>query len=342
MSFAATFGSVGDFISICQIAIQLSKALGDGYGSSSTEYQDLRKELDTFAQVVTYIESSRRQLESHSTNPHLLGLCKMIGSVTDQCGSLIKGYLDRVVPKYSDVLRSGKPQFALKAASKKVEWAVSERQQVQTLQAKLRSATATLIVLVGLATQQVTRLEHEAMTIKVDQVLEQQDQAQKTMVAHATALEKLSQQQHQQLSTLDERVELSVGQNSQAINLANDLLRKLVEDVQHVRYHMSNPPPPGALDPTKNLPVLLEDPLGYCLTVPMEWIKSWEVSKSMAPSAPLYRHGCRASIVYYNSDLRTLGKVRSWFEGSNLHSRTILPVKILIDWRQYRFRSVQE
>ena len=55
MSFATTFGSVGDFITVCQIAAQLNKVLGNGYGASSTEYQSLRKELDDFAQVVTYV-----------------------------------------------------------------------------------------------------------------------------------------------------------------------------------------------------------------------------------------------------------------------------------------------
>jgi len=58
MSFAATFGSVGDFITICQLAAQLSKALGDGYGGSCTEYQDLRKELDVFVQALTQVSES--------------------------------------------------------------------------------------------------------------------------------------------------------------------------------------------------------------------------------------------------------------------------------------------
>ena len=55
MPFAATFGSVGDFIAICQLAASLAKALGDGYGGSSTEYQDLRKELDIFIQVLNHV-----------------------------------------------------------------------------------------------------------------------------------------------------------------------------------------------------------------------------------------------------------------------------------------------
>lgn len=55
MPFAATFGSVGDFIAICQVAAKLGKALGNGYCGSSTEYQDLRNQLDVFVLMLTHV-----------------------------------------------------------------------------------------------------------------------------------------------------------------------------------------------------------------------------------------------------------------------------------------------
>lgn len=58
MPFAATFGSVGDFIAICQVAAKLGKALGNGYCGSSTEYRDLREELDIFVQVLTHVSAA--------------------------------------------------------------------------------------------------------------------------------------------------------------------------------------------------------------------------------------------------------------------------------------------
>ncbi|KAK8062324.1 hypothetical protein PG997_014421 [Apiospora hydei] len=54
MEVALTFGSVGDIIAICQIAIQLSRALGVGCAEASgsaKEYQDLRKDLDAFTHI---------------------------------------------------------------------------------------------------------------------------------------------------------------------------------------------------------------------------------------------------------------------------------------------------
>ncbi|KAK0631300.1 hypothetical protein B0T14DRAFT_1158 [Immersiella caudata] len=273
MSFAPSFGSLGDFVTVCQLAIQLGKALGDGFGGSSTEYQELRTGVDTLVQVLTHVEESRKQLESH---PELHGLCRMIRNVTDQCGYLIKDALDRIVPKYSDSLRAGGSTTRSVGARRKIEWAVSERQRLPLLKDKIRTASATLTVLIGLATQKVLRIEHASMAKKVDKVLETQGQVEKTVTTQFTKLEGLSQQQSQQLLALDEKVNTANSKSSSAVDLTNSLLRRLVEDVQHVKYQMSNPLPPNALDPTKELPILLEDALGYQLVVPMDWVDSWE------------------------------------------------------------------
>jgi len=58
MEVALTFGSIGDIIAVCQLAIQLAKALGvDGSGASAsaTDYQELRKDLDTFVQILMHV-----------------------------------------------------------------------------------------------------------------------------------------------------------------------------------------------------------------------------------------------------------------------------------------------
>ncbi len=55
MEVGFTFGSLGEIIAICQIAIRLRKALGLG---STREYQDLRKDLNTFVQVLMHVGDS--------------------------------------------------------------------------------------------------------------------------------------------------------------------------------------------------------------------------------------------------------------------------------------------
>lgn len=58
MSVAFTFGSFGDIIAICQIAVKLSHALGVGSraaGGSAREYQDLRQDVDNFVQILVKV-----------------------------------------------------------------------------------------------------------------------------------------------------------------------------------------------------------------------------------------------------------------------------------------------
>ncbi len=58
MEVALTFGSLGDIIAICQLAVQLSRALGLGctaVGGSAKEYQGLREDLSLFVQMLLHV-----------------------------------------------------------------------------------------------------------------------------------------------------------------------------------------------------------------------------------------------------------------------------------------------
>lgn len=56
MEVALTFGSLGDIIQLCQLAIQLGRAVGVGCGAagggSTREYQHLRHDLDVLVRVL--------------------------------------------------------------------------------------------------------------------------------------------------------------------------------------------------------------------------------------------------------------------------------------------------
>jgi hypothetical protein len=58
MEVALTFGSLGDIIAVCQMSIQLGRALGvgcGGAGGSAKEYQELRGDLDAFVQILMQV-----------------------------------------------------------------------------------------------------------------------------------------------------------------------------------------------------------------------------------------------------------------------------------------------
>lgn len=55
MEVALTFGSVGDIITICEVASKLAHAIGVGskaVGLSVKEYQELRQDLDAFVDIL--------------------------------------------------------------------------------------------------------------------------------------------------------------------------------------------------------------------------------------------------------------------------------------------------
>ncbi len=52
MEVAWTFGSLGDIIAVCQLAIKLGRAIVSSQYGSAKEYQGLRKDLDLFVKVL--------------------------------------------------------------------------------------------------------------------------------------------------------------------------------------------------------------------------------------------------------------------------------------------------
>lgn len=77
----------------------------------------------------------------------------MIESVAESCHSLVKKFLERIVPKYSDGLGSGASRSSLVRAGKRLQWAVREKGQLRAVKDKLGAATTTLTMLMLLATQ---------------------------------------------------------------------------------------------------------------------------------------------------------------------------------------------
>lgn len=55
MEVALTFGSLGDIIAVCQIAIQLGRAIASSQYGSSSEFQGLKKDLDVFVKVLMQV-----------------------------------------------------------------------------------------------------------------------------------------------------------------------------------------------------------------------------------------------------------------------------------------------
>jgi hypothetical protein len=147
MSAALTFGSVGDIIALCGLAIELGRALGSVRGSAK-EYQTLRKDLDQFVQVLMQVIATFEQFEN---SPQLDSLGSVTRSIIDECSDIIGDVLCSLRDKYGDSLQPGGSGNKAKDVYRKLEFSLREKEKIQLLQDSLNRAVARLGLLAGCA-----------------------------------------------------------------------------------------------------------------------------------------------------------------------------------------------
>lgn len=121
-------------------------------------------------------------------------------------------------------------------------------------------------------------------------VLDQQTKMEQVLSSKLTAIEDLAQQHYQRLLTLNQHADATATCTSEAVVLNQQVLCQLAEDVRHVKYQISNPPPEGALEPTRELPVMLEDALGFQPKIPMDWTVSISTLRQRSSIHPAQGH----------------------------------------------------
>lgn len=176
METALTFGSVGDIIAICQIVIELSRALGSSSGSAR-QYQDLREDLESFTRTLMQVSTSTLSLshtkhglgdddsyqviaiyERHEDSPWLNNLDKEIRRVVDDCAVSLRETLNYFHVKYHRHLQPGGSSNAVKDAVKKLEWSFTEKDKILALQEKMKAVVGNLTLLTAVAAQYGTPL----------------------------------------------------------------------------------------------------------------------------------------------------------------------------------------
>lgn len=178
MEVALTFGSLGDIIAVCQLAIHLGRAIGNSQYGSAKEYQALRKDLDGFVKVLMQvrpfyhlsipggmsppthnlvcapllmIQQVVATYPQREFTPYLEGLDTATKETVDDCAGLIREALCRWQKKYHQALSPSGSGNALKDAGRKMEWFLREQERVVELQAKLSQSIQRLTLLSALA-----------------------------------------------------------------------------------------------------------------------------------------------------------------------------------------------
>ncbi|KAJ4289909.1 hypothetical protein N0V88_006704 [Collariella sp. IMI 366227] len=166
MEVVLTFGSLGDIIVVCQLAIQLSRAIKDNLGhGSAKKFHRLRKELGLFVKVCepsipgsaqTHNADngiSQKVVATYSQHEFTLYLEELDTAtlvVVNECGDLIQEALDRW-HKYHEALSSEGSGNGLKSIVKKIEWSLRDQKRMKELQKKLDQGVQRLTLLGALA-----------------------------------------------------------------------------------------------------------------------------------------------------------------------------------------------
>ncbi|KAH6971410.1 hypothetical protein BKA56DRAFT_635546 [Ilyonectria sp. MPI-CAGE-AT-0026] len=249
MEVALTFGSVGDIPAICQIAIELSRALGSSAGSAK-EYLELRTDLDSFVRVLMQVIGT---YEQHQVSPWLKSVESEIKHVVADCGKLVQDALDHFLPKYHSHLRSGGSGNIFKDALKKVEWNFSEMANLQRLSGKMKTYTERISLLIGIAARTSARVDNGTMLARIREVTESL-----------------------QTQTRTSGTVLSLARDTYlAVLEIKGMIGNVCQIVVHLQSLASNSIFFRALDPTRDMPVLFEDALGNVIPIPMTWIHDW-------------------------------------------------------------------
>ncbi|SPQ23306.1 da148293-8f97-42f1-93ff-fcc8079fafbe [Thermothielavioides terrestris] len=264
MEVALTFGSLGDIIAICQLCVQLSRALGLGrkaVGGSALEYQELRKDLNLFIQVLLQVVAT---YEAREPSAYLAGLDQATKAVVDECAGLIEQAIQHFGSRYHDSLRAEGSGNKWRDACKKVEWAVREKERLLELREKLRRNTERLTLLNGLVMRKSARVDNATMLARIDEV-------QRLVSAEASGREemlRLLKEQHAMadmqahgLQAVNDQLS-AVKQSLSAIAEMKDTLSQIAQVAAGLQVTASASTFLRFIDPTRELPVILVDFLG--------------------------------------------------------------------------------
>ncbi len=141
-----------------------------------------------------------------------------------------------------------------------------------------------------LASSHSLRADNATVLARIDEVralLDQREQSQQTLPDYLNANSLDTRKQSEELTKIHQRLTVQERTGQTLLETAKQalsgifqvkaILVDLAEKVIHLQVMVSNATYTRGPDPTKELPIILEDTLGSCLTLPEDWIHDWEV-----------------------------------------------------------------
>lgn len=137
-----TFGSVSDIISVSSIIKNIVQALGESRGSAA-EYQEIIRELSTLDRVFLEVE----QLSSiKERSIELNVLYTTADDIIDACRKCLHNFLEKC-QKYDASLGEGKKENLFRDVSRKIQWRLVERQELDRFRRDIDTHSSCLNIL---------------------------------------------------------------------------------------------------------------------------------------------------------------------------------------------------
>ncbi|KAK5660897.1 hypothetical protein OQA88_12270 [Cercophora sp. LCS_1] len=288
MEAALTFGSLGDILALCQVAVQLSRALGGG-----CQALGVRAALKSFPALFTPDGIAKVIATYQEREPYvyLSQLDNVTKDAVRDCTDLVEEALRHFQSKYGSSLQQGGSGNKLRDARKKIEWSLREKERLRELRGKLSRNTQRLLLLCALTAQKSARVDNATMIMRIDhvrQLVEAQEGCHEEMLRLLQEQEKLSTTQTEQLENVNKQLVTQSHDIHGAVTIAKQSFMAIVEIKDALTMVASNLSELRTfvfrfLDPTKELPVTIEDALGRRLPIPPEWLDcmQWETFYSL-------------------------------------------------------------
>ncbi|KAF2121392.1 hypothetical protein BDV96DRAFT_564178 [Lophiotrema nucula] len=275
-----TFGSVGDIISVSLLVKNILDALDDSRGSSS-EYGQVIRELWILDRALIEVVQLCTQ---HEATPELMALCQTARKAVKDCHTCVEPFVDKI-RKYRSLSKASRSNV-IGRATRKIEWAITEKENLNRFRAEISAHSASINMLLLTANVKITRLSEgrvtkqlndnsisvadaltrqEAALIEVQSRLERTDQL---ISSSSTASRIADTLRLQWLKSLGS--ELKTFMNK--IFLVNMLTYRTVLAIQ------SSMPNDAALIQE---PIIFEDAIGRIAPVNLQFITSWEMFDSV-------------------------------------------------------------
>ncbi|KAF8823161.1 hypothetical protein HHX47_DHR10000113 [Lentinula edodes] len=161
MSFALTFGSIGDIITVIELLNRVREALCDSTGSSA-EYQALIVDLDVFSDILDAVKSS---ISSNTRlSPQSESLLNAHRQAVQSSHDLLKDIHGKI-RKYQSSLRAGGSGNAMRDSWRKIGWALFKKPELVQMRRKVMDQVEILNILLSISSRDVQVSQDQCPTL---------------------------------------------------------------------------------------------------------------------------------------------------------------------------------